>query len=247
MKGRVGCEVGGACGTSGEYAAERHRAVKEGVPRTSHHSARAPALPRPSPHPFPLPLPVALEFVPLYQHSCAPSVVLDTVARTVVAAHDLAPGDEVTFFYPSTEWRMAEPFPCWCGADQVPSTRAFGRQGRKRESWCRSRFPAGPGRRTVHSASRRSRAPPTCPWRRSAGTTSTRTSARWPSPVFSSSLCLDRPRILSAGPAGCVSCPTFFFRSCAGYASCPLFSPMSLHHPRPHLSKAAMFVNSARL
>jgi len=34
----------------------------------------------------------------------------------VYAAKDLKPGDEITFFYPSTEFMMAQPFPCWCGA-----------------------------------------------------------------------------------------------------------------------------------
>jgi len=38
---------------------------------------------------------------------------------TVVAARDLAADDELTFFYPSTEWSMAEPFDCWCGAERV--------------------------------------------------------------------------------------------------------------------------------
>jgi len=28
---------------------------------------------------------------------------------------DLTKGDELTFFYPSTEWDMAQPFVCNCG------------------------------------------------------------------------------------------------------------------------------------
>jgi len=28
----------------------------------------------------------------------------------------LEPGDEFTFFYPSTEWEMAQPFICNCGS-----------------------------------------------------------------------------------------------------------------------------------
>lgn len=51
-------------------------------------------------------------------HSCDPSVFVDTAARTVVAIKDLAPGDELTFFYPSTEWQMAEAFDCHCGSAQ---------------------------------------------------------------------------------------------------------------------------------
>lgn len=34
----------------------------------------------------------------------------------IFALKDLQPGDEMTFFYPSTEYKMAQPFPCWCGA-----------------------------------------------------------------------------------------------------------------------------------
>lgn len=49
-------------------------------------------------------------------HSCAPSVFFDTAAGKVVALTDLQAGDEVTFFYPSTEVKMAEPFPCGCGS-----------------------------------------------------------------------------------------------------------------------------------
>jgi uncharacterized protein len=49
-------------------------------------------------------------------HSCDPSVILDVAAQQVIAHRDLAPGDELTFFYPSTEWSMARPFECCCGA-----------------------------------------------------------------------------------------------------------------------------------
>ena len=30
----------------------------------------------------------------------------------------LQPGDPLTFFYPSTEWEMAQPFRCACGAEE---------------------------------------------------------------------------------------------------------------------------------
>ncbi|KAF5830007.1 hypothetical protein DUNSADRAFT_15181 [Dunaliella salina] len=49
-------------------------------------------------------------------HSCAPSVFFDTAAGKVVALTDLQAGDEVTFFYPSTEFKMSEPFSCGCGS-----------------------------------------------------------------------------------------------------------------------------------
>ena len=49
-------------------------------------------------------------------HSCDPNVRLDTARMVVVAERDIEPGEELTFFYPSTEWEMAEPFACACGS-----------------------------------------------------------------------------------------------------------------------------------
>jgi hypothetical protein len=49
-------------------------------------------------------------------HSCNPSTILDTTRMLVFAARDLAAGDELTFFYPSTEWEMSAPFICLCGS-----------------------------------------------------------------------------------------------------------------------------------
>jgi hypothetical protein len=52
-------------------------------------------------------------------HSCAPSLEFDTGAMAVRVARDrdLAVGDPLTFWYPSTEWEMAQPFACTCGAE----------------------------------------------------------------------------------------------------------------------------------
>ncbi|ORZ34912.1 hypothetical protein BCR44DRAFT_1137424 [Catenaria anguillulae PL171] len=49
-------------------------------------------------------------------HSCGPSCVFDTDAMVVRATRDLVAGDEMTFFYPSSEWDMDQPFACWCSA-----------------------------------------------------------------------------------------------------------------------------------
>lgn len=49
-------------------------------------------------------------------HACDPSAILDTTRMLVFAARDLQPDDELTFFYPSTEWEMSSPFICLCGA-----------------------------------------------------------------------------------------------------------------------------------
>jgi hypothetical protein len=55
------------------------------------------------------------EHLQYINHSCDPNVFFDTHAMKVVALKDIAEGDEMTFFYPSTEWDMAQPFTCYCG------------------------------------------------------------------------------------------------------------------------------------
>ncbi|KAG0304157.1 hypothetical protein BGZ98_005860 [Dissophora globulifera] len=50
-------------------------------------------------------------------HSCNPSTLLDTDKMQLIAAVDIKQGEPLTFFYPSSEWEMDQPFPCWCGAD----------------------------------------------------------------------------------------------------------------------------------
>ncbi|HEY5813526.1 MAG TPA: SET domain-containing protein-lysine N-methyltransferase [Terrimicrobiaceae bacterium] len=51
-------------------------------------------------------------------HSCAPSLIVDTRKRECRAARNIQPGDELNFFYPSTEWTMDEPFACSCASPQ---------------------------------------------------------------------------------------------------------------------------------
>ena len=49
-------------------------------------------------------------------HSCDPNVILDTENLLMVARRDIAKAEELSFFYPSTEWEMDAPFICLCGA-----------------------------------------------------------------------------------------------------------------------------------
>ncbi len=49
-------------------------------------------------------------------HSCDPNVILDTERLSMVARRDIEKGEELSFFYPSTEWEMDAPFICLCGA-----------------------------------------------------------------------------------------------------------------------------------
>jgi hypothetical protein len=55
-------------------------------------------------------------FLECVNHSCAPNVAFDMERLALVAVTDLKAGDELVYFYPSTEWRMAQPFQCACGA-----------------------------------------------------------------------------------------------------------------------------------
>ncbi|KAI1388709.1 uncharacterized protein F4822DRAFT_403621 [Hypoxylon trugodes] len=49
-------------------------------------------------------------------HSCEPSLIFDTANFNIIAGpNGLQAGEELTFFYPSTEWDMAQPFDCLCG------------------------------------------------------------------------------------------------------------------------------------
>ena len=51
-------------------------------------------------------------------HSCQPNTLIDVARLEVLAARDVQAGEELTFFYPSTEWEMDRPFICLCGAPQ---------------------------------------------------------------------------------------------------------------------------------
>ena len=58
------------------------------------------------------------EFLQYINHSCAPTVFFDTTSMELVCLKAMNPGDEFTFFYPSTEWDMAQPFDCNCGSPE---------------------------------------------------------------------------------------------------------------------------------
>ena len=50
-------------------------------------------------------------------HSCSPNVFFDTSTFELVALKAIMPGKELCFFYPSTEWEMAQSFTCNCSID----------------------------------------------------------------------------------------------------------------------------------
>jgi len=52
-------------------------------------------------------------------HSCDPSLIFDMAKFEVrVGDRDLKKGDSLTFWYPSSEWDMAQPFDCNCGSER---------------------------------------------------------------------------------------------------------------------------------
>jgi len=57
-------------------------------------------------------------FLQYCNHSCDPNVFFDTEQGNFTALKNISRGDELRFFYPSTEWEMAAPFICNCGAAQ---------------------------------------------------------------------------------------------------------------------------------
>jgi hypothetical protein len=56
------------------------------------------------------------EFLQYINHGCEPNVHFDVARREIVCLRDIAAGEEILFFYPSTELDMDRPFACRCGA-----------------------------------------------------------------------------------------------------------------------------------
>jgi uncharacterized membrane protein YeiB len=51
-------------------------------------------------------------------HGCDPNVAIDVSRRVIIARRAIAAGDELRFDYNTTEWELAEPFVCNCGASR---------------------------------------------------------------------------------------------------------------------------------
>lgn len=56
------------------------------------------------------------EFLQNINNSCAPNIFFNTTTFELICLQPIQPGDEFTYFYPSTEWEMAKPFICNCGS-----------------------------------------------------------------------------------------------------------------------------------
>ena len=55
------------------------------------------------------------EFLQYINHSCNPNVFFNTTTMQLIALSKIEAEEEITFFYPSTEWKMAQSFQCYCG------------------------------------------------------------------------------------------------------------------------------------
>jgi hypothetical protein len=55
------------------------------------------------------------DYLECINHSCDPNCFFDTEKLQLVALKPIAEGEEMTFFYPSTEWDMDQAFQCHCG------------------------------------------------------------------------------------------------------------------------------------
>ena len=57
--------------------------------------------------------PTFLQFI---NHSCNPNLFFNLNSMQVDCLQNINPGDELTYFYPSTEWWLQESFICHCGS-----------------------------------------------------------------------------------------------------------------------------------
>lgn len=55
-------------------------------------------------------------FLQYINHSCEPNVFFNTTTMQLTALKEIEMDEELTFFYPSTEWLMIQPFNCYCGS-----------------------------------------------------------------------------------------------------------------------------------
>lgn len=56
------------------------------------------------------------EYLQYINHSCNPNVLFNTDTMQLECLQNIKAGDELCFFYPATEWSMAQPFDCLCGS-----------------------------------------------------------------------------------------------------------------------------------
>jgi hypothetical protein len=55
-------------------------------------------------------------FLELINHSCDPNAFFCVSSGELRSLKHISAGDEISFFYPSTEWQMVRPFQCGCAS-----------------------------------------------------------------------------------------------------------------------------------
>ena len=55
------------------------------------------------------------EYLQYVNHCCEPNVLFNTTTMQLECISDIEAGEELRFFYPATEWRIAQQFICNCG------------------------------------------------------------------------------------------------------------------------------------
>lgn len=61
------------------------------------------------------------EYLQFLNHSCDPNCFPDFDQRKLIALKKIEVGEELRYFYPSTEWSMDRPFLCNCESDRCLS------------------------------------------------------------------------------------------------------------------------------
>jgi len=56
------------------------------------------------------------EHLQYINHSCRPNIYFDLPNMAIICLRSISIDDEITFFYPSTEWSMSQAFYCQCGS-----------------------------------------------------------------------------------------------------------------------------------
>lgn len=57
------------------------------------------------------------EFLQYINHGCDPNLFFDTENLVLIALRNIEIGEELRFFYPSTEWSIDQGFDCTCQSD----------------------------------------------------------------------------------------------------------------------------------
>ena len=57
-------------------------------------------------------------FLRYLNHSCNPNIFIDVQNRHCQSLRTITAGEELRFFYPSTEWELSRPFQCYCHASR---------------------------------------------------------------------------------------------------------------------------------